>query len=62
MTRARACMLHAVALFAAVLTTHVAKAVDLQSFETVARGRYLAIAADALVTKYLKSPGPLVQI
>ena len=46
MTRARVCMLHAVALFAAVLTTHVASAVDLQSFETVARGRYLAIAAD----------------
>jgi hypothetical protein len=33
-------------MFAALLTTSAAGAVDLQSFETVQRGRYLAVAAD----------------
>jgi mono/diheme cytochrome c family protein len=38
--------LQAAALVAALLTTCAATAVDLQSFDTVERGRYLAVAAD----------------
>ena len=46
MTRAYAGLVQAAALLVALLTVRGAGAVDLQSFETVERGRYLAIAAD----------------
>lgn len=46
MTRADAKARGAVALFAAALTASAASAADLQSFEIVQRGHYLATAAD----------------
>src|SRR5580700_11222237 len=46
MTLAEATAFGAAVMFAALLTSSAAGAVDLQSFETVQRGRYLATAAD----------------
>ena len=46
MRGARARVVRGAALGAALLATSAAGAVDLQSFETVARGHYLAMAAD----------------
>jgi mono/diheme cytochrome c family protein len=46
MMRARASLIRGTALVATLLAASAASAVDLQSFETVERGRYLAVAAD----------------
>jgi mono/diheme cytochrome c family protein len=46
MTCARSLWMRVAALVTALLITRAAAAADLQSFETVARGRYLAVAAD----------------
>lgn len=46
MTCARPLRIRVAALVATLLITRAAAAADLQSFETVARGRYLAVAAD----------------
>ena len=46
MTRALAQQVQLAALMAALLVTRAAVAADLQSFETVARGQYLAVVAD----------------
>ncbi len=46
MTPARPRPVQVAALMAALLSARAAGAADLQSFETVARGRYLAVAAD----------------
>ena len=46
MTRASPRSVRVAALLAALLMARAAAATDLQSFETVARGRYLAVAAD----------------
>jgi len=45
-TRALAQQVQLAALMAALLVTRAAVAADLQSFETVARGQYLAVVAD----------------
>jgi mono/diheme cytochrome c family protein len=46
MSGVRACSLFAVALFAALPVSGAARAADLQSFDLIERGRYLASAAD----------------